>query len=46
MVVVTLLFHAEFGLNDHREDAPHFRKNIGEVQRLVPFSNFKTDKII
>ena len=24
MVVVSILPHAEFGQNDHREDAPHF----------------------
>ena len=24
MVVVSILPHAEFGPNDHREDAPHF----------------------
>ena len=24
MVVVSILPHAEFGSNDHREDAPHF----------------------
>ena len=26
MVVVFMLPHMEFGLNDHREDAPHFTK--------------------
>ena len=26
VVVVCLLPHAEFGRNDHREDAPHFNK--------------------
>ena len=25
MVVVSILLHAEFGRNDHREDAPHFK---------------------
>ena len=25
MVVVSILPHAEFGPNDHREDAPHFK---------------------
>ena len=25
MVVVSILLHAEFGLNDHRESVPHFR---------------------
>ena len=25
MVVVSILPHAKFGRNDHREDAPHFR---------------------
>jgi hypothetical protein len=24
MVVISILPHAEFGRNDHREDAPHF----------------------
>ena len=24
MVIVSILPHAEFGPNDHREDAPHF----------------------
>ena len=26
MVVVSILPHAEFGPNDHRQDAPHFKK--------------------
>ena len=28
MVVITMLPHAELGLNDHREDAPHFNNTI------------------
>ena len=28
MVVVSLLPHVEFGLNDYREDAPHFTFEI------------------
>ena len=32
MVVVTLLLHAEFGLNDHREKAPHVMES-GENNR-------------
>ena len=26
MVVVFILIHAEFGLNDHRQDTPHFKR--------------------
>ena len=28
MVVISILPHAEFGQNDHREDAPHFNNTI------------------
>ena len=27
MVFISLLLHAEFGQNDHREDAPYFRSD-------------------
>ena len=27
MVIVSMLLHAEFGPNDHREDAPYFRSD-------------------
>ena len=37
MVIVSIPAHAEFGPNDHREDAPHF------ILKLI---NFKTTKII
>ena len=37
MVVVSLLPHAEFGPNDHREDAPHFNIfNIGIAAYIDP----------
>ena len=33
MVVVSILPHAKFGRNDHREDAPHFI--IGIIMAVV-----------
>ena len=33
MVAVSLLPHAEFGLNDHRKDAPHFIIHLEGNQR-------------
>ena len=34
MVVDSMLPHAEFGPNDHREDAPHFRISSGKLNLL------------
>jgi len=42
MVVVTLLLHAEFGLNDHREEAPHFTKNISQYY-IIRVKWFESD---
>ena len=33
MAVVSILSHAEFGSNDHREDAPHFSKWINMANK-------------
>ena len=35
MVVVSILLHAEFGRNDHLEDAPHFR-----IEKIRPRPGF------
>ena len=36
MVAVSILHHAEFGPNDHREDAPHFNfRNVVRVSIIV-----------
>ena len=38
MVVVSILPHAEFGPNDHREDAPHFTYVQKPISR-IPIEN-------
>ena len=35
MVVVSILLHAEFGPNDHREDASHFRKHSSSGNMIL-----------
>ena len=39
MVVVSVLPHAEFGRNDHREDALHFSTISIEILRELNLSN-------
>ena len=34
MIVVSILLQAEFGLNDNREDATHFRNKIEHMNSL------------
>ena len=42
MVVTSMLLHAEFGPNGHREDAPHFRSSV----RLFKKSSIKSQSLI
>ena len=37
--VLSILPHAEFGQNDHREDAPHFTRSLS---RDYPFSIYES----
>ena len=46
MVVVSILPHADFGLNDHREEAPHFMNkgwNSGKGQQKTTCSRCKLE---
>ena len=43
MVVVSILLRAEFGRNDHREDAPHFRCGLNlKIQKDVTVKTFNS----
>ena len=41
MVVVSILFHAGFGPNDHREDAPQFRFRIFFSTKISGFVSLR-----
>ena len=42
MAVVSILHHAEFGSNDHREDATHFETKYPDIYKSSSFFSEKT----
>ena len=46
MVVVSILPYAEFGRNDHREDAPHFKRYTSKLDQSSNGQIYVGDELV